>query len=104
MVCSGEPFLELDRILPGDPEFRFAHGRKTSNCAITSAPSGLPVGYWWGLYTNASGVSFVDLWRRVIAGRFTGAAAALAATGLGAVVVMADRRAVDTVLASGGDH
>ncbi|MFS8086498.1 MAG: sugar kinase, partial [Acidobacteriota bacterium] len=64
IVAIGEPMIEFNQTVPGEPQYLQGFGGDTSNCAIAAARQGASVAYVTRLGDDAFGRMFLDLWRR----------------------------------------
>ena len=64
VIALGEPMIEFNQTVAGDPNYLQGFGGDTSNFAIAAARQGARAGYITRLGDDAFGRLFLDLWRR----------------------------------------
>jgi len=64
IVALGEPMIEFNQTVPGDPNYLQGFGGDTSNFAIAASRQGARAGYVTRLGDDAFGRLFLELWRR----------------------------------------
>jgi 2-dehydro-3-deoxygluconokinase len=64
VVAIGEPMIEFNQTVPGEPRYRQGFGGDTSNFAIAAARQGARVAYVTRVGDDAFGRMFLNLWRR----------------------------------------
>lgn len=64
LICLGEPMVEFNQTISGEPNWLQGFGGDTSNAAIAAARQGASVGYLTALGEDPFGDLFIDLWRR----------------------------------------
>ena len=64
IVAIGEPMIEFNQTVPGEPGYLQGFGGDTSNFAIAAARQGARVAYVTRLGDDAFGRMFLELWRR----------------------------------------
>ena len=60
IVAIGEPMIEFNQTVPGEPQYLQGFGGDTSNCAIAAARQGARVGYVTRLGDDAFGRMFLS--------------------------------------------
>lgn len=64
IVALGEPMIEFNQTVPGEPRYLQGFGGDTSNFAIAAARQGARVAYVTRLGDDGFGRMFLNLWRR----------------------------------------
>ena len=64
IVAIGEPMIEFNQTVPGEPRYLQGFGGDTSNFAIAAARQGARVAYVTRIGDDAFGRMFLNLWRR----------------------------------------
>lgn len=64
IVAIGEPMIEFNQTLPGQPQYLQGFGGDTSNFSVAAARQGARAAYVTRLGDDAFGRLFLDLWRR----------------------------------------
>lgn len=64
IVAIGEPMVEFNQTVPGEPRYLQGFGGDTSNFAIAAARQGASVGYVTRIGDDPFGRMFLNLWQR----------------------------------------
>ena len=64
IVAIGEPMIEFNQTVPGEPQYLQGFGGDTSNFAIAAARQGARVAYVTRIGDDGFGRMFLNLWRR----------------------------------------
>lgn len=64
VVAIGEPMIEFNQTVPGEPQYLQGFGGDTSNFAIAAARQGASAAYVTRVGDDAFGRMFLNLWRR----------------------------------------
>ena len=64
IVAIGEPMIEFNQTVPGEPQYLQGFGGDTSNFAIAAARQGARVAYVTRVGDDGFGRMFLNLWRR----------------------------------------